>query len=255
MGVIYLISNSVNDKLYVGQTARELRVRWREHLHDCEFEDNRLYRAMRKYGKENFRIKAIEECDNELLNEREVYWVSEKDSYHNGYNATMGGDGVHMDCYSHKFVPVIQFDKHGNKLAEYESAMLAEEKTGISRAAICCVCKGVYKSVRGFQWRYKEDASDVSVVSTDTRPAANYKVVQFSLDGKRLKTFNSIREAARECDGRSCTSIRRCLSGERKTAFGYQWRYANSVVKVDAIEPTRYTGKGGRPCKQIAVNN
>ncbi len=223
-------------------------------MRDCEIENNRIYRAMRKHGKENFQIEAIEECDNEVLNEREIYWISEKDSYHNGYNATLGGDGVHVDCYKHKFIPVVQFDKQGNKIAEYESAMLAEEKTGISRAAICCVCKGVYKSVRGFQWRYKNDALNVTTVCTDTRVTVNSKVVQFALDGKRLKTFNSLREAARECGNHSCTSIRRCLSGERKTAFGYQWRYADSVIGIDAITPTKYTGKGGRPHKQIIAS-
>ena len=48
---------------------------------------------MRKYGIEHFTIEAIEECPINILSEREKYWISEFDSYHNGYNATLGGDG------------------------------------------------------------------------------------------------------------------------------------------------------------------
>lgn len=35
----------------------------------------------------------MEECDNEQLNEREIYWISYYDTFYNGYNATLGGDG------------------------------------------------------------------------------------------------------------------------------------------------------------------
>jgi len=50
---------------------------------------------MKKYGVENFRIDLIENCDN--TSEREIYWIKEYDSYlGNGYNLTMGGDGVRI---------------------------------------------------------------------------------------------------------------------------------------------------------------
>lgn len=253
MGIIYKIANSATDKVYVGQTTRPLQIRWREHLRDSETTDNRLYRAMRKYGRDKFFISVVEECDDALLNSREVFWISEFNSYKDGYNSTFGGDGVRLDCYSHKFIPVVQYDKQGNKIAEYESAIDAEEKTGISRAAICCVCKGAYKSVRGFQWKYKEDEQEVMPVDTNTRRSANYSVVQFSLSGHRLNTFASEREATRACGGGSSTGIRRCLNGTRKTAYGYQWRLDSDVADAGAIEPTPYTGKGGRPFKNIKM--
>ena len=46
---------------------------------------------MRKYGIEHFHISLLEETDNP--EEREVYWIEQKRSFKNGYNATMGGDG------------------------------------------------------------------------------------------------------------------------------------------------------------------
>lgn len=49
---------------------------------------------MRKYGIENFIFSEIECCDDILLDEREIYWISYFDSYNNGYNSTIGGKGV-----------------------------------------------------------------------------------------------------------------------------------------------------------------
>ena len=46
---------------------------------------------MRKYGVEHFHIELIEETDNP--EEREIYWIEKKQSFKNGYNATLGGDG------------------------------------------------------------------------------------------------------------------------------------------------------------------
>ena len=46
---------------------------------------------MRKYGVVNFHIELIEETNNP--EERETYWINKLDTYNNGYNATLGGDG------------------------------------------------------------------------------------------------------------------------------------------------------------------
>lgn len=47
---------------------------------------------MKKYRIDNFNIIELEECENGLLDEREIYWISYYNSYNNGYNMTTGGD-------------------------------------------------------------------------------------------------------------------------------------------------------------------
>lgn len=254
MGRIYEITNSINGKSYIGQTTRSLKARWREHLRNITTKDYTLYRAMRKYGRENFYITQIEECPDELLNEREIYWIAEKDTYHHGYNATLGGDGVRLDDYSYKYIPVVQFDKQGNKIADYESALVAERATGISRAAICCVCKGTYQSVHGYQWRYKKDEDTVMAITTVTKSAPRSAITQFALDGHRIRDFESLREAGRVCGTGSTACIRKCLAGQRQTAHGYQWRFTADVEGCDHIPATPYSGKGGRPFAHIMIN-
>lgn len=237
--------------MYIGQTTRSIHRRWIEHLHDCETENHHLYLAMRKYGKENFSISMLEERDDSVLSEREKYWIAKENSYWDGYNSTIGGEGIVKLDYSDKFIPVIQFDKNGNKIAEYSSALEAEQKTGISRSSICSVCKGTYLSVRGFQWRYKEDVKNpVGIVETYTRPCSKYAVVQFTLDGERIAEYESINAACRQIGG-GTTQLRKCLSGVSKTAFGYQWKLKSEVGNTAEIKPTNYTGKGGRPPKRL----
>ena len=48
---------------------------------------------MKKYGYKHFNIKEIEEVPDNLLNEREKYWIKFYNSYYSGYNSTLGGDG------------------------------------------------------------------------------------------------------------------------------------------------------------------
>ena len=94
LGKIYLISNDVNDKLYVGQTIQSLKKRFTGHC--CYSKSDRssnmyIKRAIHKYGKDKFHISLLEEVPIERLNEREKYWITYYDSYNNGYNLTLGG--------------------------------------------------------------------------------------------------------------------------------------------------------------------
>lgn len=80
MGIIYCITNLINNKMYIGQTSRIWQERWKDHIDAARDLNNQrpLYRAMRKYGIENFSFSIIEHCPDGKLNEREQYWISEK---------------------------------------------------------------------------------------------------------------------------------------------------------------------------------
>lgn len=94
---IYCITNQINGKVYIG-LSKDCYRRWNDHKDGArnhrrkEDEDKPLYKAMRKYGIENFTFEIIEQCDESLLKEREIYWIEQYDSYRTGYNATRGGD-------------------------------------------------------------------------------------------------------------------------------------------------------------------
>lgn len=92
---VYRITNTINGKIYIGQTTLTTDRRWKMHLRDCTKErNNKFYNAIKKYGSENFAIDIVEEniTSKEMLNEREKYWIAHYDCYKNGYNSTPGGE-------------------------------------------------------------------------------------------------------------------------------------------------------------------
>ncbi len=96
-GIIYLIRNTVNGKVYVGQTQQSLAQRKSEHLsrHERGERDHKLYLAMKKHGAENFYFEEFcSAVSQEHLDALEVQVIAQFNSYNRGYNSNPGGNGV-----------------------------------------------------------------------------------------------------------------------------------------------------------------
>lgn len=94
---IYKITNLINQKSYIGK-SKNIEERWKSHLRPSSWtaQPNKpLYRAFKKYGIQNFSFTVLEELleYDKKSNEREKYWIQYFNTYKNGYNATLGGDG------------------------------------------------------------------------------------------------------------------------------------------------------------------
>lgn len=86
---IYKITNLVNGKIYVGQSV-DIERRFQKHLYAND--DFIIHKAIKKYGRQNFSLQILEECSQELLNDREIYWIKTLNSITpNGYNMINGG--------------------------------------------------------------------------------------------------------------------------------------------------------------------
>lgn len=95
---IYCFRNVINQKCYIGQ-AVNLRNRFKQHIFNFKNMryDNPLYKAFSKYGLEQFEylvLEYVEMQDNikTILDELEKKYISEYNSYKQGYNQTIGGD-------------------------------------------------------------------------------------------------------------------------------------------------------------------
>lgn len=96
---IYKITNKINNKSYIGQSINiEQRIAthfWAAYKENLPSYNYHLYQAIRKYGKENFEVKILATVPKDkikLLNELEINFIKQYNSYHNGYNMNEGGN-------------------------------------------------------------------------------------------------------------------------------------------------------------------
>lgn len=92
---IYCILNTVNQKRYIGK-SNNIYKRWMDEkssLRRKDFHNKHFQRAWYKYGEDSFDFSILEICDDDKLATREQFWISYFDSYNNGYNQTLGGEG------------------------------------------------------------------------------------------------------------------------------------------------------------------
>ena len=86
---IYKIRNIINNKVYIGQ-SKDIETRWINHKSSND--NYPIHRAIRKYGKENFVLEILCECDPSDLNKYEQMYIKKYDCIApNGYNLTSGG--------------------------------------------------------------------------------------------------------------------------------------------------------------------
>ena len=88
----------IDHKCYIGQSVN-IEDRWINHKTTSRNINHKnsnypIYRAIRKYGLENFKFSIVEKCSKEELNEKEKYWISYFNSFNNGYNQTLGGQST-----------------------------------------------------------------------------------------------------------------------------------------------------------------
>lgn len=207
MAIIYQILNKTNSKLYVGQTRISIEQRWRDHCR-VSFNENSdeynfpLHSAIRKYGKDNFKISILEECSEKELNEREIYWINKLDTYKNGYNAALGGDGHSKYNYD----DIVNYYLQNN-------------------FSVIDTCKyfNIYDQVVYSALKSK----NIDYKSLSSRKNGIKKVGKKILLVEKNIVFNSMNDIDIYFGKQVHGNIRRCLNGITKKAYGYTWREVN----------------------------
>jgi len=102
---IYMVVNLINNKKYIGQ-SKNIRKRFQSHhLVDYKNENNcnyntKFYQALRKYGIDNFEVIILKLCEEKELDDLEIKYIKEFDTFKNGYNSTEGGQYWSPNIYS-----------------------------------------------------------------------------------------------------------------------------------------------------------
>lgn len=224
-GYIYCLTNKVNGKKYIGQTNRSINERYNEHIRKSRYNrDNQyLYTAMKKYGKDNFIITEVEKVTeinknllSQKLNQREIFYIdSLKTRKPCGYNMTDGGVLL-PNTYVRK--PVCNYDLERNLVNEFESITDAACYYNISQADITHCCnREKLNMVGGYIWRFKGDDCDVKSVEIPAKV-----IIQYDFEGNFINKYYGIKEATIKTGIRN---ISNCCNGRYKSAGGYIWRF------------------------------
>ena len=143
VGIIYKVTCLITNKVYIGQTIRDLCVRQREHFSDAFGCNSKLHfhKALRKYGKDAFKWEMIRyidlDCDNieEKLHRLEKYYIKKYNSYECGYNETIGGEPGRPG-----FRRVIVYNIDGEKLLTCSSVLEAANSTKLNEDSVRRSC-------------------------------------------------------------------------------------------------------------------
>ena len=202
MAYIYLIKNNINGKCYVGKTLKSPEERFSEHLRDARkpTEENRpLYRAIQKYGSDNFSLQVLEECADKFASSREMWYIEQLETYAHGYNATVGGDGKQL--FDHEVIKT-----------QLEAGLSQKLVAELNDCSIDLV-------------------NDIPLTKVRQQPS----VAAYTKDGTEVGVFISAREAFRflreigitNSRGNGGTHIADVCKGKRKEAYGFKWKYIN----------------------------
>lgn len=133
MGIIYKVENVINGKIYIGKTTKTLEKRKQAHINSSKAKRDNYYfhNAIRKHGEEAFEWSIVDCCDSEkdlLMMEQE--YIKIFDSYNNGYNLTLGGEGTTGRYHSEETKKKISEKAKGRKVSEETKKKMSKKRTG-----------------------------------------------------------------------------------------------------------------------------
>jgi group I intron endonuclease len=205
--LVYKISNTINNKVYIGITQQCLNIRWQQHKCNSNKKSYHLYNAIKKYGFSNFNIEVIFKASTkEEMFEKEIYFISlykSNDSLY-GYNNSLGGESSRKGC------KLTQEQK--DKISEYQKTRirLPHSKETIIKMS---------NSAKG------REMTKAIIASSNKRkgiPALNRKKVILNDN----EIFNSLTEGALKYN--ICTSsISNNIKGLSKTTKVGIWKIYN----------------------------
>ena len=210
MGYIYTIKNKTDNKIYVGQTMRDVEERWKDHLKkrsNCRY----LISAIKKYGVDNFEFKLVCITFDNQLNDMEIKYIEKYNSLvPNGYNLRIGGNNWKHHAETKQKISDTLRKRYDNDIIRLSNPRIGKPLSEITKKKLSEAHKGKKPSQESIQ---------KNIVSRRKN-----KTIQFDMEGNRLNSFDSCKAAA-EYIGTTTSNICMCLTGKTKTAMGYVWKY------------------------------
>lgn len=238
MGYIYLITNKINGKQYVGQTiCNDINDRWKKHKRVDKYSlGNYLYNTYIKYGIENFSFQLICICFDEDCNTYEKEYIKKYNTLSpNGYNLKEGGNNskhhpetielIRASLKGRLTRPITEQIRNniseslkGDKNPNFGKKMSDEQKKKISEKRIQLLKDG--KILKNKITEKQLNALEKG------RELIRRKVGKFDNNNNLLEQFDSITEASNNTNISYSTISKVCNNTKGyKTAGGFIWKF------------------------------
>lgn len=256
-GFIYITTNHLNNKKYIGQKKYDDENKWKTYLGS----GIHLKRAIEKYGEENFSKSIIENCYSRVeLNKREIYWINyynavESDSF---YNISYGGDGGNtiagytdeqLKEYKqykselHKAISPKGENVAMSKLTEKEVKeiiiRLLNNEFLSDIAKDFNVSYGTIYDIRSHK-TWCDLTKNIQFDSIKNRKRKHTKqIIQYDLNGNFIAEYNSAREAEK-ITGIGYRLISQVCNGEKRMTHNYIFRFKGDPFDKYETENTHF---------------
>ena len=233
MFVIYSITNKINNKRYIGVTTNFYN-RKRVHLwamKNLKHKNEKLLKAVKKYGFENFSIDIIEEPEGDWIEalKKENYYINFYDSHNNGYNRSDGFDGSSLYKPSEEILIKQSERMKGNKY------WLGRKHTDEEKKKISEANKGKFVSeesrrkmseARKGKMTGKDNPFYGKHHSKETMDIIKEKIGKKVMCVETGQIFISVSECSKEmqCDRRG---IQKVCVGKQKHCGGYTFKFVD----------------------------
>lgn len=245
-----------NNKCYIGITSRKPEIRWSNGKGYSDVKSNHFYRAIQKYGWENFKHEILfENLNKEEACKKEIELIAEYKSNNPkfGYNLSLGGES---GSYGYKHTPEQNKAKSERQLGKNHKPHSEEIKKKISLSKtgkpnphsiehIIKIANANRGKKRTFEQRQriKNGRKDYTVSEKTKQKISNTMkgkkpsniCIQKSNEARRIKiyqydkklnfinSYNSMTEASKVINKSVC-GISECCNNKRKYFGGYIWR-------------------------------
>ena len=238
MAIIYKITNQINNKIYIGETTRNLNVRWNEHKYESYTQGHgynyHLHRAIRKYGIENFIIEMIDNCPDEDRFKLESYYIKLYDSSNKekGYNNIVEGSG-HITISTDS---ILEAWNEGLSVSEISKLLSLGRQPVAERLKL----NGINQ----------EDIIKRGKLRTTQKNSRS--ISQYNLKGEYINSWPSVSECERQT-GFNQSALSSVCRQEQLTAYGYLWKYDNDYRDINEwVINNNNKKQSGKPKKKTA---
>lgn len=214
---IYKITNKINGKIYIGQTAKSIKERFNQHCLKWSC-CTKLKNAINKYGKENFIIEQIDHAHTlEEANCKEIFYINFYNSQINGYN--LAGGGYTTNPSTRK--KVICLDT--NEI--FESATECAKHLNTKVENVARVCRGERPTLFEKRFAYLDENNKpiTSVINFNTKKSKRkVRCIETGIEYESSKQASDLFGLSRFAVGYACQK-------EGRTCGGYHWEYVEAV--------------------------